>query len=267
MTNTAGIPLVELFDITDRISNVLPQQIQDFIDRFSVTGLDSLTSPASIIHTGRLQPLAPVFESDVTEINLGIGSLSLPLLHSGVPFQLALTRGTPGAGDNLEPAASGWRLDLSLAEFVFTFYGLESATFVKETGTTPRHLLRDPVPVPVRIIGSATLRLQKLNAAADVQMLFVDSPDPIDPSAPTGAVAELVFSPPHFFLGSSEVGLTVGRLLFDASESFSPPQVLERGQGPGWVGMMIEEATVYAPRNLPVIGDLSGGIKNVLFGQ
>jgi hypothetical protein len=267
VTNTAGIPLVELFDITDRISNVLPQQIQDFIDRFSATGLESLTSPASIIHTGRLQPLAPVFGSDVTEIDLGIGSLSLPLLHSGVPFQLALIRGTPAAGDNLEPAASGWRLDLSLAEFIFTFYGLESATFVKETGTTPRHLLRDPVPVPVRIIGSATLRLQKLNAAADVQMLFVDSPDPIDPSAPTGAVAELVFSPPHFFLGSSEVGLTVGRLLFDASDTFSPPQVLERGQGPGWVGMMIEEATVYAPRNLPVIGDLSGGIKNVLFGQ
>ncbi len=267
MANTAGIPLVELFDITDRINDVLPRQIQDFIGRFSVSGLDSLASPASIIHSGRLQPLAPAFGSDVTEFDLGIGSLSLPLLHSGVPFQLALIRGAAGAGENLEPAASGWRLDLSLAELIFTLYGLESATFVPETGTTARHLLRDPVPTPVRIIGSATLRLQKLDAAADVQLLFVDSPDPLDPAAPTGAVVELAFSPPHFFLGSSEVGLTVGGLIFDASESYSPPAVLERGQGPGWVGMMIQEATVYAPRNLPVIGDLSGGIKNVLFGQ
>jgi hypothetical protein len=265
MANTAGIPLVELFSVTDQVNAVLPQAIQDFLAKFSVARLRSLSSPGAIVHHGSLQPILPAFADTPPEFDIGIGTLSVPLLNTGLPFQIAMTRAA--VTGTLEPAASAWRLDISLADFVLTLTGLQSATFVKESGTTPRHLLRDPVPRPVRIIGAATLRIQKSSPGADVQVLFVDSPDPLDPTAPTGAVAELVFSPPHFFLGGSEVGLSVGKLVFDASESFSPPQVLERGQGPAWVGLALQEATVYAPRNLPVVGDLSGGVKNVLLGR
>lgn len=270
MARTAGIPLVDLFALTDQINSVLPQEVQDFVDRFAVLEHSSIRSPGAIIHHGKLQSLGDIADAEIAEpevvfLGLGIGTLELPLVHAGLPFQLSMSRSA--ITNNLEPAADAWQLDISLADFILTPHGLEAAVYVPETGATPRHLLRDPAAPPVRIIGSATLRLQKLAGSDDVNMLFVDAPDPFDPTVTSGAVASLTFSPPHFFFGGSEVGMSVGQLLFDFSQSYSPPQILEQNQGPAWVGLAIREATVYAPRNLPVVGDLSGGVRDVLIGR
>ena len=265
MPRRSGIALADLFAATDQINSALPQVVQDFIDRFSVVDYRATRSPGAIIHHGKIQSIDDAFPSDVEEFDVGIGTLSLPLIHGGLPFQLSMTRAA--IAGNLEPAADAWQLNIYLADFALTLPQLEAAIYVPEGGAVPRHLLRDPNNKKVRIIGAAVLRIQKRAGANDVDIVFVDQPDPLDPTLPSGGVASLTFSPPHFFIGSSEFGMSVGQLLFDFSESYSPPQVLELNQGPGWVGLAIREATFYAPRNLPVIGDLSGGVKDVLLGR
>lgn len=269
MSRKAGIPLVELFGLTDRINSFLPRVIQEFVDRFVAIDYQTLRSPKAIIHYGKLQALTESLgldQTELTELNVGIGKLSIPLVHSGLPFQLSMQRAT--ITDSLEPAAQGWQLNLLLSDFILTVDGLEPAIYVPEKeGTAPRHLLRDQNSHSVRIIGSAVLRFDRPAGASNVSVLFIDQPDPFDPTLPSGAVAQLTFSPPHFFLGSSEIGLTVGQIVFDFSENYSPPAVIEMNQGASWVGLLIREATVYAPRNLPVVGDLSGGVRNLLLGS
>lgn len=265
MGRRAGIPFVDLFDVTDRVASALPQDIQDFIDRFAVVDHRARRSPGAVHHFGKLQSVVEAVGTDTESIDIGIGTLALPLMHEGLPFQLSMAR--QAVAGNLEPAADAWQLNLFLTDFALTLDGLEPAIYVPEVGTTPRHLLRDPNNSTVRIIGSAVLRLQKTAGSSDVAAVFVDQPDPFDPGLPSGAVARLTFSPPHFFLGSSDVGLTVRELEFDFADDYSPPYVLEHNQGPSWVGLVIREATVYAPRNLPIVGDLSGGVRDLLIGQ
>jgi hypothetical protein len=267
MARTAGIPLVELFDITDTINSVLPQSVSDFLERFVVVGHQASSSDGAIFHTGALQSIATAIDQIPTEFNIGIGRLSLPLINTGIPFQLAFQRSAASGGNNLEGSADVWRLDLSLEVFNLIVDFLQPAIYVPETGTTPRHLVRDPSRHEVRITGSAVLRIEQPAAGAPVAVKFIDQPDPLDPAAVSGAVATLACSPPHFFIGGSEFGLSVGRLTFDFSDSFSPPEIIERNQGPAWTGVAIREATIYAPRNLPGIGDLSGGVKNLLIGS
>ncbi len=265
MLRTAGIPLVELFELADTASSVLPQNIRDFVERFVVVGHRSSHSDNAVFHFGELQSISTAIDEIPTEFNIGVGTLSLPLLQTGIPFQLAFLR-TTGTG-NLEPNADTWRLDLTLDVFNLTINGMEPAIYVPEVGATPRHLVRDPNRSSVKITGSAVLRIEKPSADDGIDVKFIDQPDPLDPAAANGAVATLTCTPPHFFIGGSEFGLSVGRLQFDFSESYSPANVIERGQGPGWVGVAIREATFYAPRNLPGVGDLSGGVKNVLIGS
>ncbi|MGB7648320.1 MAG: hypothetical protein WBM22_22960, partial [Pseudomonas fluorescens] len=265
MTRTAGIPLVELFDIADTINSVLPRTVSDFIKRFVVVNHAASSSDAAIFHTGQLQAISTAIDEIPTEFDIGIGRLSLPLIQTGIPFQLAFQR-SAGSG-NLEANADVWRLDLSLDVFNLTVDFLQPAIYVSETGTTPRHLVRDTTRRDVRITGSAVLRVEQPAASAPVAVKFIDQPDPLDPAAVSGAVATLSCSPPHFFIGGSEFGLSVGRLTFDFSDNFSPPEIIERNQGPAWTGVAIREATFYAPRNLPGIGDLSGGVKNLLIGS
>lgn len=265
MDRTAGIALVDLFEIADTVNSVLPANVRDFIKSFVVVGHETSHSDGAVFHRGALQAIATTVEEIPTSFNIGIGRLSLPLIQTGIPFQLAFQRNA-GSG-NLEGSADVWRLDLSLDVFNLTVDFLQPAIYVPETGTTPRHLVRDPTRSEVRITGSAVLRIEQPAAGAPVAVKFIDQPDPLDPAAVSGAVATLSCSPPHFFIGGSEFGLSVGRLTFDFSDSFSPPEIIERNQGPAWTGVAIREATFYAPRNLPGIGDLSGGVKNLLIGS
>lgn len=264
MASTAGIPLIDLLDLSSSVESALPDRVREFVERFVAVGHEASHSDAAVFHRGTLQALDDGFDEIDTGFEIGIGRLSLPLVHEGIPFQLAFER-APIAG-NLEPAASAWRLDLSLSVFTLVVTGLRPAIFVPDSGTTPRHLLPDPKRKEVRITGSAVLRIAR-PAGGSVQVSFVDQPDPLDPAALSGAVVTLACSPPHFFLGGSEFGLSVGRLQFDFASGYSPPEVIERGQGPAWMGVAIREATLYAPRNLPGLGDLSGGVKNVLIGS
>ena len=112
MARVAGIPLIDLFDIADTVNSVLPQAIRDFIERFVIADYDSHASDGAIIHSGALQALSVGIEEIPTEFDIGIGRLSIPLIQTGIPFQLAFERSA--IAGNLEGNADIWRLDLTL---------------------------------------------------------------------------------------------------------------------------------------------------------
>jgi hypothetical protein len=50
VSRSAGIPLVDLFDLTDRVQSVLPQNIRDFVERFVVVAHRSSQSDNAVFH-------------------------------------------------------------------------------------------------------------------------------------------------------------------------------------------------------------------------
>ena len=59
MPLTSGIPLVELFDLTDTIESVLPAPVRSFVEQFVVVGYSASHSDAAVFHRGSLQPSPP----------------------------------------------------------------------------------------------------------------------------------------------------------------------------------------------------------------
>ena len=105
MTRTAGIPFASLFGTADTINQALP-------DTFS-----------------RLQALdVSIAGRDVESFDLPFGKLKIPMITTGVPFRLALTRAAITA--DLEPAAGAWQFDLMLGEFELELDGLTAADYV-----------------------------------------------------------------------------------------------------------------------------------------
>jgi hypothetical protein len=79
-------------------------------------------------------------------------------------------------------------------------------------------------------------------------------------------VIETGFSPPHLLLHDSGMGLTVDRVVLDLTDAFTPEDIVARGHGADFEGMTIREATVYLPRNIPFVGDVNFGVRDVLVG-
>ena len=124
MALTSGIPLLDLFDLTDTVESVLPPAVREFVGRFAAVNYTATHSDGAIFHRGALQPVAAAIDEMPTDFNIGIGRLSLPLLQTGIPFQLAFQRAA--VTGTLEPGAQAWRLDLSLDVFTLTVDGLRS---------------------------------------------------------------------------------------------------------------------------------------------
>ncbi len=61
--------------------------------------------------------------------------------------------------------------------------------------------------------------------------------------------------------------MTVDRLVFDASAQVTPPEILARGQTPGWQGISIAEATLFLPPNTPLVDKINVAVKDVLLGS
>lgn len=257
-----GISLLDLLTLPPGAQSLLPDDLASQLEKFAVVDIRSTTSPAAIFHYGTVQSVA-----DVGLPALRNWPAEIPGLNTGIPFQLSLLRTPPGAGQNLEPGPAGFRLDLFLQRVSIIVPGLRPATRVPASGVTPSHLVADRSRSRVRIVGSGILRLASNPAGGAPIVRFIDLPDPFDPNAPTGPVLSLNFDPPHFYFGDSTIGMTVERLTYDDSETFTPAEIVARGQPASWRGIAIQEATLYLPRNAPVVGDLSIGVRDVLLGS
>ncbi len=229
----------------------LPLSFREIAERFTTEGITSTPFTGGIQHSGTLKSLR------TDPIELGFGQLELPGVTAGIPFRLAI----------FDAPAGRWHLDLVLDGLSLKLPDLHGADFVKESGTTPRRLIRRQTDTAVVISGDATVRFAKASDADPVVLLFVENRSAADPLATTGAVVSLRCNPPHFYFGTSQFGMTLTELLFDASDSFSPQFIENLGQPAEWVGFAISEATFYAPPNALGRGGFSGGVRNLLLGS
>jgi hypothetical protein len=261
MASKRGISILDLIGLPPGTDAFIPALLCEQLEKLAVLDYSATTAGDVHIYRGTVQSLA-----DAWFPGLNGTRAEIPMLNSGVRFQLIRRRGAPAPGDNIEPSFAGWQIDLFLDRLACTMNGLQPARRVESQGTVARHLVRDTTRQGVRIVGSGTLRIHS-NPDGSTGARFVSASDPLDPDTPAGALAELNFDPPHFFFGSSEFGMTVDRLVYDASPDFTPDEIAVRGHGADWLGLSIREATVYLPRNAPVVGDRSASVRDVLLGQ
>ncbi len=251
-----GISLLDLLDLPPGSQALLPASLASQFDRLSIIDHRSTISASAYIHHGTL------LADDTLALPLGI---QVPGLNTGLPFQLTMFRAAASSSENLEPKSPKIQLDLILSRVAIEFPGLRPARFVDAAGAAPAHLVPDLSRQLVRIVGSGVLRIRSGGGSTDV--LFIDRPDPIDAEAPTGAAFGLTFDPPHFYIGNSEFGLTVDRLTYDASDTYTPPEIAARGHDAAWEGIVIKEATFYLPPGAPLLGDISVGVRDVILGK
>jgi hypothetical protein len=255
-----GITLLDLASPYPGSQAILPGDLASRLENFAVVSHRSTTSAGAVIHSGIIQPL-----SDLGFPSLRNWDVEVPGLNAGLPFRLVRIRAVPEAGQTLEPAGSSAFLDLVVDRIAITVPGLRPATLVPSAPASVGHLLPDTSRSKVKIVGAGVVRLD-LSGNGDL-VRFVDWPDPFDPAAPSGAVVRLTFDPVSFFIGGSEVGMTVDRLVFDASAQVTPPEIIARGQTPGWQGIAIAEATLYLPPNTPVVDKVKVAVRDVLLGS
>src|SRR5689334_21006652 len=224
-----GISLLDLTAPFPGAQALLPDDLAAHLENLAVISHHSTVSPGAITHSGVIQPIA-----DLGFPALRNWPVEVPGLNSGLPFRMARTRANPGTGQNLEPAGTTAFIDLVVDRIAVTIPGLRPATLVPTAPASVAHLVPDTTRSAVKIVGSGVVRID-LSGTGDV-VRFVDWPDPFDPAAPSGAVYRVTFSPVSFFIGGSEIGMTVDRLVYDASAQVTPPEIIARGQTPAWEG-------------------------------
>jgi len=225
MVRQAGVPIVTLFETIDQSSESLPNGIQNLLNRFAAIEIQSRTSDGTIIQTGRMQSLDASIGRDVEDLDLGFAKLRIPGITTGVPFQFSKSRAQFDDGQNLEPAADQWQFDIIMDDFTLVFDGLIGAKPVKESGTTPRHLVPLEGKPAVAFTGSAALRIEKSGPGAQIVTKFIDpiaGSDPFLTDAVSGMVANITCSPPHFMCGKSGFGFTIKDVMYDGSSLYSP---------------------------------------------
>lgn len=237
--------------LADIFDGPILTSFKDLTDRFTTQGVTSTPFAGGTQHSGTLKSVR------LDPIELGFGELELPGVTAGIPFRLAL----------FDTPEGRWHLDIVANGLSLKLRDLHGADFVREAGTTPRRLIRRARDSAVVISGEATIRFAKASGDAPVTLLFVENRSAADPVANTGGVVSLRCTPPHFFFGSSQFGMTLTELLFDFSDTFSPEFITKLGQGPEWMGFAIAEATFYAPPNAIGRGGFSGGVRNLLIGS
>lgn len=255
-----GISLLDLTAPFPGAQALVPDDLAARLENLAVISHRSTVSPGAVVHSGVIQPIA-----DLGFPSLRNWPVEAPGLNSGLPFRMVRTRTTPSAGQNLEPAGTTAFVDLVVDRIAITVPGLRPATLVPTAPASVAHLVPDTTRSGVKIVGSGVVRID-LSGSGDV-VRFVDWPDPFDLAAPSGAVYRLTFSPVSFFIGGSEIGMVVDRLVYDASSQVTPPEIIARGQTPGWEGVSIAEATLLLPPDTPLVDKITIGVKDVLLGS
>ena len=268
MTARAGISLLDLVGNGPVSAPALmPPDVAAFLDRLAIVDHRAMTSAAQFIHFGVVQGEDIGLPRMTNSGEAG----EAPDLKRGVYFRLLMPRAAREAGQNVEPAPGGFVLDLIFDPIGIEVDGLTPARFAPASGTTPAHLepateVRRPSDPPrkTRLYARGAFRISSLPGQG-AEVAFVDFPDPFDADLSAGPVFDAWFEPPHFFL--RDVGMSVGKVTLDLSRTVSPPQVVARGQSAAWQGVLVEEATAFLPRQIPKLGVVRVGVRDLLLGR
>lgn len=236
----------------------MPASVMKFVDLLNIAELETRTSTSFFVHSGRVQ--------SASEAGLTIGGdfpVEIPGLNVGVPFELAWVRAaSDGQIGTLEAAPSGWTLDLFL-DRVAVALPLVPGQLIPSGPAAPAHLAPGEGK-GVKVYARGVLRFDA--TVSPLKVRLITAPDPLAPTAPLGTVVEAGLSPPHVLIAETGLGLTVDRLVFDLSDAFTPSEIAARGHGPSFEGMAVQEATFYLPRNLPGVGDVNVGVRDLVVG-
>ena len=134
-----GIALVDLLGLPEGSLHLLPNDIRSELEKLSILDYRYTSSPEVHVYYGTVRSLGDAFFP--SSLNWPI---ELPLVNAGVPFQLTRRRVAPTSGQNLEPAADNFQVDLFLTHASITIPGLRPAKLVDSSGTTAAHLVVDP---------------------------------------------------------------------------------------------------------------------------
>lgn len=261
MPSRRALSLLDLVGSPGGAQALIPDNVASKLEGLGVIDYSSTTSDGAYIHHGTIQALADALPS------LDEGWLvRAPGLTTGIPFQATIKRAQPSATENIEPAPLLYLIDLFIDRVEIELPFLRPAKLVDRSGVRIGRLIESTRKTPVKLVGSGTLRIHIDSTGARVR--FIDWPDPFDPDAPTGPVFRLSFDPPHFFFGKrSQLGMTVQDVVIDHSKQFTPAEIIARGHDDPWTGISIRQATMYFPRETPLLGDFTVGVRDVLLGS
>ncbi|MDC0715773.1 hypothetical protein [Nannocystis bainbridge] len=259
-----GISILDLLPQTTGVALQIPDGIVEQIGILTILDHRSTTSDDYFLHEGTLQSIADALDLDTSD-----WALRIPGLTHGLPFRLAIRRpGAPPAGQQ-EGEPSLWTIDIQVWDVEVLLPGVRPARPVGGTGVTPltlEPLVRPPPADRVYLVARGVVRISG-GGAGGTQVQVVDSPDPLDPTAPTGAVIRLTARPPSFLFGSSQYGMTLDQFVIDLSSTYTPAEIMARGHDEAWQGLAFKETTFYFPPETPLVHSLSVSARDVILGD
>lgn len=259
-----GISVLDLLPQTSGVALQIPDGIVEQIGVLTVLDHRATTSGDFYLHEGTLQSVA-----DALDVDTSAWALRIPGLTHGLRFRLAIQRqGTPAAGLQ-EASPTLWTLDIEVWDVEILIPGVQAAKPVGGTGVTPLTLQATgttDATKRVYLVASGVVRISG-GGPAGTQVQVVDSPDPFDPTAPTGAVIRLTARPPSFLFGDSHFGMTLDQFVIDLSKTFTPAEIVARGHDELWEGVAFKETTFYFPPDTPLVHSLSVSARDVIIGD
>src|SRR4029077_12921893 len=214
MSVRRGISVLDLLPQTSGVAVQIPDGIVEQIGVLTVLDHRSTTNGDFFLHEGTLQSVADALDVDTTT-----WVVRIPGLTHGLPFRLGVQRrGTPPVGQEERPPQL-WTLDIEVWDVEILIPGVQAAKPIGGTAVTPLTLQATGTSAATKqvfLVGRGVVRVSG-GGPGGTLVQVVDSPDPLDPTAPTGAVIRLSAMPPSFLFGQSKYGMTLDQFVLDLS--------------------------------------------------
>ena len=263
VSSRLGIGILDLLPQTTALAPSIPDGVVEALGVLTVVDHRCTSSADFFLHEGVLQSAA-----DALDLSTENWPIHIPGLIQGLPFRLAVARDTAPAGQQ-EPRPSRWILDIEVTDLEVQIPGVRAAQRSGGSGVTPLTLAPagdSDASRRVYLAGSTVIRISG-GGAGGAQVELADTPDPLDPDAPTGAVIHLTAKPPDFLFGSSQYGLTLDSFDIDLSTGYTPAAIMARGHDETWKGVAFRDATFFFPPSTPLVHSLSVGVRDVIIGS
>jgi len=264
MADRLGISVLDLLPQTSGLAVQAPDAVIEKIGVLTILDHRSTVSQDFVLHEGVLQSALEVLGIDTSS-----WAVKIPGLTLGLPFRLAIQRGAPAGSGAEEPAPTLWTLDIEVWDVEVQIPGVQAAAKSGGDGVTPLTLIATGTTdedKKVFLVGRGVVRIAG-GGSAGTSVQIVDSPDPLDPTAPTGSVIRLTVQPPSFLFGQSKYGMTLDEFVLDFSKTYTPSEIAARGHDEAWEGVAFREASFYFPPDTPFVHSLSLSTRDVIIGD